>query len=66
MTIVYQGRTEMVEASTLAQLMSAKGVDTAKAIVEAGGEIYAPGSDLGTVALAEGLEVNVFRVVAGG
>ena len=66
MTIVYHGRTETAEASTLAELMSAKGVDTAKAIVEAGGEIYAPGSDLGTVALTEGLEVNVFRVVAGG
>ena len=66
MTISYQGKTETAEGRTLAELMSAKGVDTAKAIVEAGGEIDAPGSDLGAVALTEGMEVNVFRVVAGG
>ena len=66
MTISYQGKTETAEGRTLAELMSAKGVDTAKAIVEAGGEIYAPGSDLGAVALTEGMEVNVFRVVAAG
>ena len=66
MTIHYQGRTETTERKTLAEFLAEKNVDVSKAIVECGGEIYAPGSDLGAVALAEGLEVNVFRVVAGG
>lgn len=66
MTVIYQGTAETTEATTLAAYLAAKGVDAAKAIVEAGGEIHAPGSDLGAVALSEGLAVNVFRVVAGG
>lgn len=51
---------------TLAEHLSAKGIDSSKAIVEYKGEIYAPGSDLSQVPYTEGNEVGVFKVVAGG
>lgn len=66
MKIVYQGRPEETACPSLAGYLAAKGVDAAKAIVECAGEIYAPGADLTGVALKDGVEVNVFRVVAGG
>ena len=51
---------------TLADYLQERGVDAATVIVEYRGEIYAPGSDLSTVAYTEGEAVELFRVVAGG
>ncbi len=66
MTVIYQGKPEQTIATTLAAFLASKGVDTARAIVEANGEIHSPGADLSQVPLTENLEVNVFKVVAGG
>lgn len=66
MKIRYQGREEATARSLLAEFLSDKGVDTSKAIVECGDEVYAPGSDLSSVELLDGMDVNVFKVVAGG
>ena len=55
-----------MEARTLAEYLAEKGIDAAKAIVEYRGEVYAPGSDLASVAYEAGTPVDIFKVVAGG
>ena len=66
MKVVFQGRSEETASRSLAEFLAAKGVDAAKAIVECAGEIYAPGSVLDGVTLADGCKIDVFRIVAGG
>ena len=51
MKIKYQGEAVDTTAKTVAEFLSARGVDSAKAIVEYGGEVYAPGADLASLAL---------------
>ena len=66
MKIVYQGQSVETTAATVAEFLSAQGVDPAKAIVEYGGEVYAPGADLASLSLADGASLDVFRMTAGG
>ena len=66
MTIRYQGNDEETAATTVAAFLAGKGVNTTTAIVEYSGEIYGTGSDLSTLALTEGAELNVFNIVSGG
>lgn len=66
MKIVYQGESVETTAATVAEFLSARGVDPAKAIVEYGGEVYAPGADLTSLSLADGASLDVFRMTAGG
>ena len=66
MNIVYQGETVETTTKTVAEFLSARGVDPAKAIVEYGGEVYAPGFDLQALILAEGAALDVFKLTAGG
>ena len=66
MTIKYQGTDEETSATTVAAFLSEKGVNAKTAIVEYVGEIYGADSDLSTLALAEGVELNVFNIVSGG
>ena len=62
MKINYQGEPVDTTAKTVAEFLSARGVDPAKAIVEYGGEVYAPGADLSALALVDGLLVLVFQL----
>ena len=66
MKIKYQGEPVDTTAKTVAEFLSARGVDTAKAIVEYGGEVYAPGTDLSALALVDGAALDVFKITAGG
>ena len=66
MKIKYQGEAVDTTAKTVAEFLSARGVDSAKAIVEYGGEVYAPGADLASLALADGASLDVFKMTAGG
>ena len=66
MNIKYQGEVVDTTAKTVAEFLSAWGVDPAKAIVEYGGEVYAPGSDLSALALVDGASLDVFKMTAGG
>ena len=66
MNIKYQGEPIETAAKTVAEFLSARGVDTAKAIVEYGGEVYAPGADLSALALVDGASLDVFKMTAGG
>ena len=66
MKIKYQGDAVDTTAKTVAEFLSARGVDSAKAIVEYGGEVYAPGADLSALALVDGASLDVFKMTAGG
>ena len=66
MKIVYQGEAVETTAATVAGFLSARGVDPAKAIVEYGGEVYAPGADLSVLTLVDGASLDVFKMTAGG
>ena len=66
MTIKYQGDAADTTAKTVAEFLSERGVDPAKAIVEYGGEVYAPGADLSALALVDGASLDVFKMTAGG
>ena len=66
MKIKYQGDAADTTAKTVAEFLSARGVDPAKAIVEYGGEVYAPGADLSALALVDGASLDVFKMTAGG
>lgn len=66
MTIKYQGETVDAAEKTVAEFLSARGVDPAKAIVEYGGEVYAPGAALSSLALVDGASLDVFKMTAGG
>lgn len=66
MKIKYQGEAVDTTAKTVAEFISAQGVDPAKAIVEYGGEVYAPGADLSALALVDGASLDVFKMTAGG
>lgn len=66
MTIVYQGRDVETDTTTVAGFLAAQGVDPARAIVEYGGEVHAPGADLADVALRPGAALDVFQLTAGG
>jgi len=66
MTIKYQGETVDAAEKTVAEFLSARGVDPAKAIVEYGGEVYAPRADLSSLALVDGASLDVFKLTAGG
>ena len=66
MNIVYQGEAVETTAKTVAEFLSARGVDPAKGIVEYGGEVYAPGADLSVLALCDGAALDVFKLTAGG
>jgi len=65
-TIIYQGAKVETEAANVAEFFSSLGIDATAALVEAGGVPYAPGADLRDVALADGDELNLFNIVAGG
>ncbi len=66
MNIKYQGEVVDTTAKTVAEFLSARGVDQEKAIVEYGGEVYAPGADLSAIALVDGASLDVFKMTAGG
>ena len=66
MKIKYQGEAVDTTAKTVAEFLSARGVDPAKAIVEYGGEVYAPGADLSALALVDGASLDMFKMTAGG
>ena len=66
MKIIYQGEAVETTAATVAEFLSARAVDSAKAIVEFGGEVYAPGSDLSALGLLDGARLDVFALTAGG
>ena len=66
MKIKYQGDAVDTTAKTVAEFISARGVDPAKVIVEYGGEVYAPGADLSALALVDGASLDVFKMTAGG
>jgi len=66
MKIKYQGDAVDTTAKTVAEFLSARSVDPAKAIVEYGGEVYAPGADLSALALVDGASLDVFKMTAGG
>jgi len=66
MKIKYQGEAVDTTAKTVAEFLSARGVDSAKAIVEYGGEVYAPGADLSALELVDGASLDVFKMTAGG
>ena len=66
MKIKYQGDAVDTTAKTVAEFLSARGVDPAKAIVEYGGEVYAPGADLSALTLVDGASLDVFKMTAGG
>ena len=65
-TVVFQGRRVSTGETTVAAFLAANGVDAASALVEYGGEVYAPGTLPVSLELSDGAELNVFRVVAGG
>ncbi len=66
MKIVYQGKSVDTTAKTVAEFLAERSVDPAKAIVEYGGEVYSPGADLSSLALAEDSALDVFKLTAGG
>ena len=66
MKIKYQGEVVDTTTKNVAEFLSAQGVDSAKAIVEYGGEVYAPGADLSSLALVDGATLDVFKLTAGG
>ena len=66
MKIKYQGEAVDTTAKTVAEFLSAQGVDPAKAIVEYDGEVYAPGADLASLALKAEAPLDVFKLTAGG
>ena len=66
MKVVYQGSAVETTAKTVAEFLSAQGIDPAKAIVEYGGEVYAPGADLASLALKAEAPLDVFKLTAGG
>ena len=66
MKIKYQGEAVDTTAKTVAEFLSARGVDSAKAIVEYDGEVYAPGADLASLALKAEEPIDVFKLTAGG
>ena len=66
MKIKYQGDAVDTTAKTVAEFLSARGVDSAKAIVEYDGEVYAPGADLASLALKAEAPLDVFKLTAGG
>ena len=66
MNIRYQGEAVETTKKTVAEFLAERGFDAAKAIVEFGGEVYAPGADLASLALADGASLDVFRLTAGG
>ena len=66
MQIVYQGQSVETDARTVQEFLAARLPDTTKAIVEYAGEVYAPGADLGALALRPGAALDVFKMMAGG
>ena len=66
MKVAYQGEAVETTAKTVAEFLSARGVDQSKAIVEYGGEVYAPGADLSALVLEDGATLDVFKLTAGG
>ena len=66
MKIVYQGAEVETSAVNVAEFLAERGVNAATALVEFGGEVYAPGADLRPLALTDGAALDVFRMVAGG
>ena len=66
MKIKYQGDAVDTTAKTVAEFLSVRGVDPAKAIVEYAGEVHAPGADLSELALVDGASLDVFKMTAGG
>lgn len=66
MTIKYQGEAVETTAKTVAEFLSAQGVDPAKSIVEYDGEVYAPGADIASLSLKAEAPLDVFRLTAGG
>ena len=66
MKVVYQGEAVDTAAKTVAGFLAERSVDLAKAIVEYGGEVYAPGADLESLSLEDGATLDVFKLTAGG
>lgn len=65
MTITYQGKTTETSATTVAEFLSSQGLATSEAVIEYNGEIVS-GDAAQSLALADGAELNAFRIVAGG
>ena len=66
MKIVYQGKPVETSAASVAAFLEERGVGPDAAIVEYCGEIHCERSDLSSLALSEGAELNVFQIVSGG
>lgn len=66
MKIVYQGETVETEATDVASFLAHRLGDSSSVLVEYRGDVYGAGADLAALALEEGSELNVFKIVAGG
>lgn len=66
MKIIWQGKEIETEKTTVSDFLAAKGVDPARCVVEWNGAVFAPGDDVSNLVLAEGRELSVFKIVAGG
>lgn len=65
MKVKYQGNEIETSAVTLGELLKERSAEAAHAVVEVNGDVLPPGEGLERP-LAEGDDVNVFRIVGGG
>lgn len=64
MQITYQGKSTETTAATVGEFLASAGIGEGEAVVEYNGEIL--GTAAAATPLAEGAELNVYRIVAGG
>ena len=65
MQITYQGKSTETTAATVGEFLASAGIGEGEAVVEYNGEILGT-ADAAATPLAEGAELNVYRIVAGG
>ena len=65
MQIVYQGKRTETDAETVGGFLASVGIGEGEAVVEYNGEIVGA-ADAAATPLAEGAELNAYRIVAGG
>jgi len=65
MRIKYQSKETETDATTVAAFLAEQGVKPKEAVVELDGEIVAADA-MAATPLREGVELNMFRIVAGG
>jgi len=65
MQITYQGKSTETTAATVGEFLASAGIGKGEAVVEYNGEILGT-ADAAATPLAEGAELNAYRIVAGG